>query len=229
MIIIILLAAAVTAFMIWASASISSGVYLQSLCKGKDKGRYVAITFDDGPSPMTGKVLDVLKKHEAKACFFLIGSKIASYKETVRRIVNEGHIVGNHSWSHTGRFPIKKYNDVIKEIEMTSDAVTECTGLRPLLFRPPFGVTNPRIGKAVRKAGLTCIGWNVRSMDTLENRSREEVMKKISKGTGPGAVILLHDRCNDSDKLLEMLLVYLEANDYKVVTIEEMFDLKAYV
>lgn len=226
--IVIVVAVMVLSFLVWASASIGSGVYLKALCRKKTEEKIVAITFDDGPSPMTPKVLEVLERHGVKACFFLIGSKIVSDKETVRMITDAGHVVGNHSWSHTGSFPLKSLADVQKEIDDTAHAILECTGRKPMLFRPPFGVTNPRIGKAVRMAGLTTIGWNVRSMDTLEGRTREEVMKKISGALYPGSVILLHDRCNDSDLLLEMLLTYLEDNDYKVVTIEEMFDTNAY-
>lgn len=226
--IVIVAAVMALAFLVWASASIGSGVYVKALCRKNTKEKIVAITFDDGPSPMTPKVLEVLERHGAKACFFLIGSKVVSDRNTVRMITYAGHDVGNHSWSHTGTFPLKSLADVQKEIDDTSHAILECTGRKPMLFRPPFGVTNPRIGKAARLAGLTTVGWNVRSMDTLEGRTREEVMKKIADSLCPGSVILLHDRCKDSDFLLEMLLTYLEENDYKVVTIEEMFDTNAY-
>lgn len=215
-------------FLVWASAYIGSRVYVKALCGKHTDEKIVALTFDDGPSMMTTKVLEVLEKHDAKACFFLIGSKVVADKETVRMITQAGHIVGNHSWSHTGTFPLKSQDEVQKEIDMTSDILFECIGRKPMLFRPPFGVTNPRIGRAVKKAGLTTIGWNVRSLDTLKGRTRKEVMKKITDSLRPGSIILLHDRCTDSDQLLHMLLTYLKENDYKVVTIEEMFDINAY-
>ena len=226
--IIIFLFVAVNGFLVWASAYIGSGVYLKSYCRIKCKEKYVALTFDDSPSQMTGKVLDVLKEHKVKASFFLIGSKIKEDQETVRRIDEEGHIIGNHSWSHTPGFPTKKYTDVVDEINMTSDVIYETIGKRPRLFRPPFGVTNPHIGRAVRRLGMSSIGWNVRSLDTIESRTREEIMSRIISQLKPGSVILMHDRCKDSDRLLQMLLQYLEENDYKVVTIEEMFNLKIY-
>ena len=227
-IVFILLFLAVTGFLIWASACIGSGVYLKSYCRGNCTEKYVALTFDDGPSPMTGKVLDVLREHKAKASFFLIGSKIRDDRETVRRIADEGHIIGNHSWSHTPVFPIKSYADVVDEIRMTSDVIYETIGKRPELFRPPFGVTNPRIGRAVRRMGMSSIGWNVRSLDTVDGRSREDILERITSQLRPGSVILLHDRCKDSDRLLHILLQYIEENGYKVVTIEEMFNLKIY-
>ena len=226
--IFILLCVAVTGFLVWASAYIGSGVYLKSFCRGKKTAKHVALTFDDSPSQMTCAVLDVLKEHDVKASFFVIGSKIEGNEDILQRIAEEGHIIGNHSWSHTPGFPLKKYKDVVEEIRMTSDRIQETTGKTPVLFRPPFGVTNPHIGKAVRELGMSSIGWSIRSLDTLENRTRENIMARIASQMEPGSVILLHDRCKDSDRLLRMLLQYLEENDYTIVTIEEMFNLKIY-
>ena len=226
--VIIFLFVAVTGFMVWASAYIGSGVYLKSYCSSSCDEKYVALTFDDGPATMTSKVLEVLKEHNVKATFFLIGSKIQEDPDTVRRIADEGHTIGNHSWSHSSRFPIRGYSEVLNEIKMTSEKIYDTIGRNPKLFRPPFGVTNPRIGKAVRAQGLISIGWNIRSLDTICKRTREDIMLRISSQLRPGSVILLHDRCKDSDRLLEMLLQYLDKNGYKVVTIEEMFNLKSY-
>ena len=145
---------AVTGFLVWASACIGSGVYLKSYCRGNCKEKYVALTFDDGPSPMTGKVLDVLKEHNVKAGFFLIGSKIVEDRETVRRIADEGHIIGNHTWSHTPGFPLKSYADVVEEIRMTSDVVYETIGMVSVFAARSVGVDN-----VVLTGNLTRLGF----------------------------------------------------------------------
>ena len=219
----------VLGFLVWASAYIGSGVYVKSYCSAHRDDRCLALTFDDSPSPMTEKVLDILKEHDVKAAFFLIGKNIEENPQILKRIVDEGHIVGNHSWTHTAAFPTKSYGDVENEIRMTTDLICKITGRKPAFFRPPFGVTNPRIGKAVRKLGMKCIGWSIRSLDTLEKHSREAVLERIASQLKPGSVILLHDRCKDSDKLLRMILQHIDENGYKVVTLEEIFNLKAYV
>ena len=219
----------VLGFLVWASAYIGSGVYVKSYCCAQRKDKCIALTFDDSPSPMTEKVLDILKEHDVKAAFFLIGKNAEQYPNILQRIVDEGHIVGNHSWTHTAGFPTKSYADVENEIRMTTDLICKITDRKPAFFRPPFGVTNPRIGRAVRKSGMKCIGWNIRSLDTVEKRTREAVMDRIASQMKPGSVLLLHDRCKDSDKLLQMILQHIDEKGYKVLTLEEMFNLKAYV
>ena len=227
--IVIVISVLLLGFLVWASADVGSGVYIKSFCSARLDDKCVALTFDDSPSSMTEKVLDILKEHDVKACFFVIGQNIEQSPQILRRIVDEGHIVGNHSWSHTAGFPTKSYTDVKNEIKKTSDLIYSITSRQPALFRPPFGVTNPRIGKAVRDFGMKCIGWNIRSLDTVERYTREAVMGRIASQLKPGSVILLHDRCKDSDKLLRMILQHIDENGYKVVTLEEIFNLKAYV
>ena len=217
-----------TGFMVWASADVGSGVYLKALCRSRTSGKTVALTFDDGPDTMTGKVLDVLGKHGVKATFFFVGSKAEGHRDVVRRIVEEGHTVGNHTWSHGWDFPLMPRCRVETELERTSEEIYRMTGKRPALFRPPFGVTNPIIGRAVRARSLVTVGWNVRSLDTVDGTPREKVLRRIVRKLRPGSVILLHDRCGDSDRLLEMLLDHLDENGFKVVTLEEMFGIDAY-
>ena len=229
LIIVLILTVVVHIFLFWASAFINSGVYVKTYCRAKRADKCVALTFDDSPSCRTGRVLDILKKHNVKATFFVIGSNIDEFPDVFKRIVDEGHVVGNHTWSHPPRFQTMKYINVENEIKMTSDYIQSTIGKRPLFFRPPFGVTTPRIGRAVRKLGMSCIGWNIRSLDTVEKRTREEIVERVIPQIKPGSVILLHDRCKDSDRLLEMLFQYLDDNGYKVKTVEEMFNLKAYV
>ena len=224
-----IITAGLLAFLVWASADVGSGVYLRTLCRRKTDRPVVAVTFDDGPDPeMTPKVLAVLKKHGVKAAFFLIGAKAEAHPELVCRIVEEGHIAGGHTFTHSPLFPLRNRRSVVRELRDTQQAVEAASGLRPLLFRPPFGVTNPVIGKAVHQAGLQGIGWSIRSLDTLEGRDREAVCRRIRRRLHKGAVILLHDRCADADLLVEAVIGAVRASGMDFVALDELFEIECY-
>lgn len=229
LIISLLCGLAAVAALIWASASIRSQLYLHSLCRGEGGGSVVALTFDDGPDLVrTPEVLEVLARHGVKATFFLIGSKAEGHPDLVRRIVAEGHIIGNHTYNHRGSFPLCGGTTVCEELARTRQTLERITGLRTRLFRPPFGVTNPIIGRAVRGAGYSSIGWSVRSLDTIARTPRKEVLDRILHRIHPGAIVLLHDRCEESAALLDALLTELKGRGYTTQTIEELLDLQAY-
>lgn len=222
---------ALLAFMVWASAYIGSGVYVKALCRGgaDNTQKSVAITFDDGPdTDMTPRVLDVLQRHGVKAAFFVIGEKVRRNPRIVERMVGEGHIVANHTFSHRFDFPLSSYGSVLREIGECSDAVEAVIGRRPRLFRPPFGVTNPTIGRAIRSLGLECIGWSIRSLDTVLRRSRTEVLERVTERLHDGAVILLHDRCADADILLDALIVRIRERGYGIKRVDELLKTDAY-
>ena len=215
-------------FMVWASADVGSNVYLKTICKAVTKEKLVALTFDDGPDEATSKVLDVLKKHNIQATFFLVGSKVEKHPDIVKRIVAEGHIVGNHTYCHSGYFPLSGAKQAEHDITKCSAAIQKVIGKKPMLFRPPFGVTNPNIGKAVRALRLTTIGWSIRSLDTVEGKTREEVSEKVIKNLHAGAIILLHDRCFDADVLLENIIKGAREKGYSFASLEKMTNIQAY-
>ena len=215
-------------FMVWASADVGSNVYLKTICKAVTKEKFVALTFDDGPDEATSKVLDVLKKHNIQATFFLVGSKVEKHPDIVKRIVAEGHIVGNHTYCHSGCFPLKGAKKTEHDITKCSAAIQNVIGKHPKLFRPPFGVTNPNIGKAVRALRLTTIGWSIRSLDTVKGKTREEVAEKVLKNLHTGAIILLHDRCKDADVLLENIIKGAHEKGYSFASLEKMTNIQAY-
>lgn len=229
LLILCVIALGIGGFLIWASADIDSGVYIDTLCKGPKDKPCVLLTFDDGPDEvMTPKVLDILKKYNIKATFFVIGKKAEKNPELLLRIVNEGHIVGCHSWDHTWSFPMKSSVDICNEMSQCEEYVYKITGKRMALFRPPFGVTNPLIAEAVDIKKYTCVGWSIRSFDTNENENREDICKRIVKQLHNGAIILLHDRCQNADKLLESLISYLLDKKYHIINFDDMFDIVPY-
>lgn len=171
---ILVIVLSITVFMVWASASIRSGVYVLAFCREKTDRKVVYLTFDDGPHPPeTERVLDVLRERGARATFFLIGSKVSGNEAVLRRMLEEGHALGLHTYSHAGTFPLLSFDKMLADVNEGKRAVESVAGKKISLFRPPFGVTNPTIAKAVRTLGLQTVGWNVRSFDTMFCKSSE--------------------------------------------------------
>lgn len=168
----------IAVFMVWASASIRSGVYVRAFCREKTDRKVVYLTFDDGPHPPeTERVLDVLRGRGARATFFLIGSKVSGNEAVLRRMLEEGHALGLHTYSHAGTFPLLSFDKMLADVNEGKRAVESVAGKKISLFRPPFGVTNPTIAKVVRTLGLQTVGWDVRSFDTMFCKSSEHSCK----------------------------------------------------
>ena len=210
------------------SASVRASWYLRMRCRARRAGRRVALTFDDGPDPQrTPAVLDLLARQGVRATFFVVGARAEAHPELVRRMVAEGHVVGNHSYTHSWRFPLRSLGRTMEELRRTGEVLHRITGRQPRLFRPPFGVTNPTIARAVRRLGLDPVGWSIRSLDTM-GQSPERVAARILRRLHPGAVILLHDRCAGSERLVGLLVEGLRSRGLGPVTLPELFDIEAY-
>ncbi len=189
---------------------------------------YIAITFDDGPNPdFTPQILDLLKKHKAKATFFLIGKNAEQHPDLVQRIINEGHTIGNHSYSHSKNFGFFSAKRVTSELIKTDEILESITSKKLKLFRPPFGVTNPNIKRALRRMGYHSIGWSKRSMDTT-NISEEKIFKRITSNLRKGDVILLHDTGPKTIVVLERLLLFLWSHELQSVPVDRLLEIEAY-
>jgi peptidoglycan-N-acetylglucosamine deacetylase len=185
------------------SKNICTQFYLESTCVSEDKSK-VHLTFDDGPHlEITLQILEILKKYNQKATFFCIGKQIERHPEIIQNIIDDGHEIGNHSYSHSIYFDFTRTSKVIEEIESTNRLIKQYTGKPNQLFRPPFGVTNPNIAKAVKKTGIKTIGWSIRSLDTV--KSKMQVLKRLQKAK-PGDIILLHDTKHQTPEILEEFL-----------------------
>lgn len=173
----------------------------------------VWLTFDDGPNnPTTTKVLDVLKKHDVKALFCVIGKNSVGNEDILQHIVDDGHQLANHSFSHAFWFDVWSAQKVMNDLEICQ-RIIERYQPQSRLFRPPYGVTNPNIAKAIKKLNLQSIGWNVRSYDTSTN-DVEKIKQRILSQLKPGAIILLHDRLALMPQLLEQLIPAIKEKGY---------------
>lgn len=214
-------------FIIWLSLLVNGSLFirlnyhLKAINSVKTDEKKVTITFDDGPTEFTLKALDLLKKHQQKATFFCIGNRVEEKPDLLQKILEEGHSIGNHTYSHSERIGFKSTVQMVEEIEKTQELIQAKTGFKTRLFRPPYGVTNPNIKRAIEHTGHLPIGWNIRSLDTVI-KSEEKVLKRITKRLKPGSIILLHDTSDKTINVLEHLLIHLEKNQYKSVTIEDL-------
>jgi peptidoglycan-N-acetylglucosamine deacetylase len=185
---IALLFVGVTAY---GSAQIQANYFVKSINKGGMKA--ISLTFDDGPDPdSTPRILDTLKEYNLKATFFVIGNKAAKHPELMQRIVEEGHVVGNHSYSHSYVIALFSRKKLRADIARCNETIRDITGRTPTFFRPPFGVTNPRYAPVLKDLQLHSIGWSLRSMDTRAKNKYQLIQKIISK-LKPKDIVLLHD------------------------------------
>lgn len=213
------------AFLIYASFNIGSGVYVKALCKGDTKERVVSLTFDDGPDGRyTPELLDVLKAYQVPASFFCIGQKVTEHPETVRRMWKEGHLIGTHSNTHSWKFPFYSEDKMLDDLMDALDPLSRNVKKSILCFRPPFGITNPTVARAVKMMEYTVVGWSIRSYDTCDT-SEDRIFRRIVRQLHPGAIILLHDRMPGCASLVARLLEHLKTIDYKVIPLDKMFDI----
>ncbi len=185
------------------SKNICLQFYMKVKCTSKDKSK-IHLTFDDGPHPkITPEILKILKKNNQKATFFCIGKNLEQFPETAKQIISEGHTIGNHSYSHSWYFDFFRTSKVTKELLKTNTLIKKITGENCKIFRPPYGITNPNIARAVKKLNIKVWGWNIRSLDTVKDKN--QVLKRLQKAK-PGDIVLFHDTKLKTPEILDNFL-----------------------
>ena len=182
--------------------------------------KVIALTFDDGPGPYTEKLLDILDKYDAKATFFLIGSKVSGQASVVRSIQARGHQLGNHSWSHP-ELPKLSVDQIAGEIDRTNEAIRQATGVKPSILRPPYGAVNGVVLEQLRLRNMSSILWSVDTRDWAD-RNSQIVCSRAVAGARPGAVILMHDIHQTSVNAVPCILSSLKQQGYSFVTIQRL-------
>lgn len=188
---------------------IRSNFYLKSIQKLEIKKK-VLLTFDDGPHPIyTPLILDLLDEFQVKAMFFVIGDQVEKSPLLVQEMKKRGHMIGNHSWSHSSYFDFYSVNKMIMEVNRTNQVIAEIIGEKPLYFRPPFGITNPRIAKLIKNTGMKSVLWSFRSYDTTK-RSNQRIIDQVKKEIGGGDILLFHDPIPRTYGVLKEILPWLK-------------------
>jgi peptidoglycan/xylan/chitin deacetylase (PgdA/CDA1 family) len=206
----------------------------EGIIRGGPHEKVVAITFDDGPNPKyTPQLLDILKNKGVKATFFVVGLHVKKYPDIAKRIVDEGHDIGNHTYTHKDLVPSTR-RMVLAQVHKTEHVIKKVTGVRTNLFRPPRGIYSSAVRRLlVDEKKYRMILWSVSSVD-WRGLNPKAILRRIVRYLRPGAILLFHDsgalvrregasRENTIDAL-PMVIDHLKAKGYEIITITEMLD-----
>lgn len=214
------------------------GMQLDIFRSGPQTIEVVALTFDDGPNPKyTEAILDILKEKEVPATFFMVGKHVKKYPEIAKRVVEEGHLIGNHTYSHTNLLGSSKQK-VINEILNNQKIIEEVTGITPKYFRPPRGMYNKTALETAADNNLTMVLWSVSSQDWA-SEGWKDIVRNVTKRVKPGAVILFHDSGDfitaqgggrdNTIKALPMIIDDLQKKGYTFVSLPQMLALSGLI
>ena len=193
----------------------------------------IALTFDDGPNePYTSQVLGILDQYGIQATFFIIGQNARRYPDVCRRIVTTGNVIGNHSYHHDKSLCLRGGKAVARDIKLAHQAIYECTGLEPKLFRPPHGFRTPWMMRTVRNLGYNVVTWDNMTGDWNAEKSGQEIVRDIIGRAKPGGVIVLHDGRDsrlsyDRSQMLQALpfvIGTLKERGFDFVTVPELLE-----
>ena len=207
---------------------IGSNFFINVVYSLKTDEKVIAISFDDGPDTVnTPQILKTLKEHGTYAAFFCIGNKIENNRDLFKQLNDEGHIIGNHSFSHSFWFDMLSSNKMTDDLQMMNTETLKVINREPKLFRPPYGVTNPNLAKAIKAVGFTPVGWSVRTMDTVM-KDENKLLKKALKNLAPGAVYLFHDTSSATVSILPEFLKQVKLKGFAIIRLDKMLNLLAY-
>ncbi|MGF7060866.1 polysaccharide deacetylase family protein [Brassicibacter mesophilus] len=203
--------------------------YIQLVKQGPNNKKVIALTFDDGPHPrITPQILSILKENDIKATFFVLGKHTESYPETLKMVADEGHEIGNHTYSHVDVSKISK-DRVEHEIEGTQKIINEVTGRQSELIRPPFGFYNENLLNIASKNNLTIVLWSPhQDSNDWSNPGVRNIIKSILSNIENGDIILLHDYVEGKSHTVEALktvIPELKNRGYEFVTVSELIEL----
>jgi peptidoglycan/xylan/chitin deacetylase (PgdA/CDA1 family) len=176
--------------------------------KVSGRGRTMVLTFDDGPDPrFTPDILDTLAEYDVRAMFFVCGEMVAGGRKLLARMADEGHVVGNHTWSHPLLTRLTRRR-IRSEMERTSDVIEDAYGERPEWFRAPYGVWNRAAFQIGAELGMEPLGWTVDTLDWTTPGVRS-IANRVEHGAAPGVVVLSHDAGGDRSQSVRALRRYL--------------------
>ena len=186
----------------------------------KKNRKVVALTFDDGPNPATtNQALDTLSKYGIKATFFVLGKNVSGNEEILKRMKADGHVIGNHSWSHPVLSKLS-LDEAKKQITDTEDALTKVLGSSSKLMRPPYGAITDDLRNSL---DLSFIMWDVDSLD-WKNKNEAAILTEIQREVKNGSIILMHDIHAETVNALPKVIDYLKGQGYDFVTVPDLLD-----
>ena len=185
------------------------------------QAKCVALTFDDGPSPYTDRLLQILNQNDAKSTFFLIGNKVAANPAGAKRIADAGMEVANHTWEHPNMTTIPP-EEIGSQISRANDAIQAATGQRPKLLRTAGGLINDNVLAAAKQQGMADINWDVIPFDWMNDSNTAATRYMLMTQIKPGSVVLFHDTYSSTVDLVYQFIPVLRANGYHLVTVSQL-------
>ena len=190
------------------------------------RAKCVALTFDDGPTPFTDRLLQVLSANNAKATFFLIGNKVAADPDSPKRIADAGMEVGNHTWEHANMSTVPP-EDIPAQLSKATAAITAATGRAPKLLRTAGGLITDTVLAEAKQQGLADINWDVIPFDWINDANTGATRYMLMTQIKPGSVVLLHDTYSSTVDLVDQFIPVLKANGYHLVTVSHLVGTRA--
>ena len=221
----------------WGYASPSSQLFGNVYFEGDGQGKNIALTFEDGPSPeYTSAILDILDKYNIKATFFVVGKQVEVYPELTREILERGHILGNHSYSHDANHALSDFGS--KDMLRCAEVICQYTGITPCLYRPPYGKSSPWELAATKEMNMITVNWSY-AVEGDSLAGTDNAVSKILDEINPGCILLLHDGygidsnsfesdCQLTLKVLDSLISNLLKQGYNFVTVPVLLGTNAY-
>lgn len=206
------------------NAAIPASVRQNIFFNGNTSLHEIALTFDDGPHPIyTLQVLHILQEYGVKATFFCIGRQVLPYASIVAQVSRAGNVIADHTWDH---FDLTRLSiaGMQWELNRTANAITLATGVRPVLFRPPYGFINATVKNVSTRLGLTPIMWNVDPND-WRLPGTDTIVQRVLANTGNGSVILMHDGGGNRSQTVQALpqiIAGLQARGFRFVTVPQL-------
>lgn len=190
--------------------------------------KVIALTIDDGPWPNTTlQMLDILKQNDVKATFFWVGQALQANPEIAKRVVAEGHAIGNHTWHHWYRRMDQA--TAKSEIERTNELIYKTTGVKTTLFRPPGGVLNNGLAAYAKSQKYAVVMWSQTSADTDPRAKSQVFVKNVLRDAKPGSIVLMHDGGGDRQRTVQALpeiISKLKQQGYRFVTVPELMEMQ---
>ncbi|MGX9706571.1 Peptidoglycan/xylan/chitin deacetylase, PgdA/CDA1 family [Laceyella tengchongensis] len=192
--------------------------------------KWVALTFDDGPNDRyTKQILDILKQNGIRATFFVLGQQAKAHPNMLKRIYDEGHVIGSHTWRHP-YLPSLSDQQLVQEMNRTNATVKQIIGKDLRLMRPPYGAVKGKI-KRLEQMGYEMIQWDVDTLDWKKGRTAEDIVQMVKNHALPGSIILQHDAGGPRDATvasLPRIIKHLRQQGYEFVTIDQLLQVPAY-
>lgn len=183
--------------------------------------KVIAISFDASwGADKTIAILDILDQYDVKTTFFLVGGWVDKYPDMVREIAARGHEIGNHSNTHPQMSKLSE-SAIQKELSDMSDKVQALTGVRPTLFRPPYGDYNDRVIQVARREGYEAVQWSIDSLD-WKDRGTQDIIKQCTYRVDPGDIVLFHNDSNDIVNALPTVIQHYQGLGYKIIPVSQI-------